>query len=109
MRLAGGGAGAASLGLLTACAGDATGGTGGETSAGRQEIGSGAARGRLLASPAPPPSQSAAAGGLRQLGLGFHSYALAYKGMHGAGGNARSDISHFIDLADEFGLVLLAP
>jgi phospholipase/carboxylesterase len=29
--------------------------------------------------------------------------------LHGAGGDARSGISHFLDLADEFGLVLLSP
>ena len=29
--------------------------------------------------------------------------------LHGAGGDARSGISHFLDLADEAGLVLLAP
>jgi len=92
-------------------------------SAGRQEVGSGAARGRLLASPAPPPSQSAAAGGLRRLGLGSRRDGLLYVRpghdttretplaltLHGAGGDARSGISHLINLADEFGLVLLAP
>ena len=92
-------------------------------STGRQEVGSGAARGRLLASPAPSPSQSAAASGLRRLGLGSGRDGLLYvppghdatRGtplaltLHGAGGDARSGLSHLIDLADEFGLVLLAP
>lgn len=29
--------------------------------------------------------------------------------LHGAGGNARSEISHFLNLADEAGLILPAP
>ncbi len=92
-------------------------------SAGRQEIGSGAAQGRLLASPAPHPSQPSAAGGPRRLGLGSGRDGLLYvpRGhdaaraaplaltLHGAGGDARSGISHLIGLADEFGLILLAP
>jgi phospholipase/carboxylesterase len=92
-------------------------------SAGPQGIGSGAVRGRLLANPAYPPSPPAAAGGLRHLGLGSGRDGLLYvppghnvtKGaplaltLHGAGGDARSGISHLIDLADEIGLVLLSP
>ena len=124
MRLAGGGAwAAASLGLLTACGAEATRGTGEKMSAEPQGIGSGAARGRLLASPAPPPSPPVAAGGLRHLGLGSGRDGLLYVPaghdvtreaplaltLHGAGGDARSGISHLIDLADEFGLVLLSP
>ncbi len=123
LKLAGGGAWAASLGLLTACATDARRGAGEEMSAGRQEIGSGAARGRLLASPAPPPPQPSGSGGLRRLGLGSGRDGLLYvpRGhdatgatplaltLHGAGGDARSGISHLIGLADEFGLILLAP
>ena len=92
--------------------------------AGRQEIGGGAAKGRLLASPAGPPSHpSAPGGGLRRLGLGSGRDGLLYvpRGhdatgatplaltLHGAGGDARSGISHLIGLADEFGLLLLAP
>ena len=124
MRLAGGGAwAAASLGILTACGAEATRGTGEKMSAEPQGIGNGAARGRLLASPAPPPSPPVAAGGLRHLGLGSGRDGLLYvpRGhdatgatplaltLHGAGGDARSGISHLIDLADEFGLVLLSP
>ena len=123
MRLAGGGAWGASLGLLATCATDARRGAGGEMSAGRQEIGSGAAQGHLLASPAPAPSHPPASGGLRRLGLGSGREGLLYvpRGydaigaaplaltLHGAGGDARSGISHLIGLADEFGLLLLAP
>ncbi len=123
LKLAGGGAWAASLGLLTACARDTRRRAGGEMPAGRQGIGSGPAQGRLLASPAPPPSQPSASGGLRRLGLGSGRDGLLYvpRGhdatvaaplaltLHGAGGDARSGISHLIGLADEFGLVLLAP
>ncbi|HEV2094565.1 MAG TPA: hypothetical protein VGR18_15505 [Rubrobacter sp.] len=82
-----------------------------------------ATEGRLLASPAPPPSQLAGATGLRRLGLGSGRDGLLYVPpgldgaeeaplaltLHGAGGDARSGISHFIGLADEFGVVLLAP
>ncbi|MDP9439720.1 MAG: phospholipase [Actinomycetota bacterium] len=92
-------------------------------SAGRQEIGGGAAQGRLLARPDQPPSPPSAPGGLRRLGLGSGRDGLLYippghdatgaaplaLTLHGAGGDARSGISHLIDLADEFGLILLAP
>ena len=92
-------------------------------SAGRQEIGSGATRGRLLARPAPTPSHPKAGTGLRRLGLGSRRDGLLYippghdatgktplaLTLHGAGGDARSGLSHLIGLADEFGLVLLAP
>jgi phospholipase/carboxylesterase len=92
-------------------------------SARREEVGSGATQGRLLASPAPPPSQPKADTGLRRLGLGSGRDGLLYVPpgrdatgemplaltLHGAGGDARSGLSHLIDLADEFGLVLLAP
>ena len=90
-------------------------------SAGREGVG--ATRGRLLTSPAPSPSHQAAETGLRRLGLGSGRDGLIYippghdaKGetplaltLHGAGGDARSGLSHLIGLADEFGLVLLAP
>ena len=124
MRLAGGGLGAASLGLLTACTGgDAMRGTGREMSAGRQGVGSGATQGRLLASPAPAPSHPNTETGLRRLGLESGRGGLLYippghetmgktplaLALHGAGGDARSGLSHLVGLADEFGLVLLAP
>jgi phospholipase/carboxylesterase len=119
LRLAG--CGVASFGLLTACAGRATGGMGGETSAGRQDAGSLATEGRLLSNPGPP--DGAAGTGLRPLGLGSGRDGLLYVPagqdvtkeaplaitLHGAGGDARSGLSHFIGLADEFGLVLLSP
>ena len=81
-------------------------------------------RGRLLARPIPSPSDTTAPTGLRWLGLGSGRDGLIYipEGygtkddeaplalmLHGAGGNARSGISPFLDLADEAGLVLLAP
>jgi phospholipase/carboxylesterase len=61
--------------------------------------------------------------GLRRLGLGSGRDGLLYippghdatgetplaLTLHGAGGDARSGLSHLVGLADEFGLVLLAP
>jgi phospholipase/carboxylesterase len=90
-------------------------------SAGRGE--GGTTRGRLLAKPAPDPSHRAAGTGLRRLGLGSGRDGLLYVPpghdateetplaltLHGAGGDARSGLSHLVGLADEFGLVLLAP
>ena len=90
-------------------------------SAGREE--GGTTRGRLLARPAPGPSHRVAGTGLRRLGLGPGRDGLLYVPpghdatreaplaltLHGAGGDARSGLSHLIGLADEFGLVLLAP
>jgi phospholipase/carboxylesterase len=123
LRLAGGATGAASVGLLAACKGvTTTAGATGETSAAQQEAGSAASRGRLLARPAPPPDATAPTG-LRPLGLASGRDGLLYvpEGygtagdaplalmLHGAGGNARSGISHFLDLADEAGVILLAP
>ena len=120
LRLAGMAAGVASLGLLDACAQDLTGGTDAEMPEGRREAGDG--KGRLLARPS--PSRPAAAAGLRPLGLGSGRDGLLYVPpgydgaeekaplalmLHGAGGDARSGISHFLGLADEAGLVLLAP
>ena len=124
LKLAGGAAGAASLGFLDACTGESTtAGAAGETPEGQQEAGEAADRGRLLARPAPPPSDVAPPTGLRSLGLGSGRDGLLYVPagygatekaplalmLHGAGGNARSGISHFLDLADEAGLILLAP
>ena len=126
LRLAGGAAGAASLGLLAACVNDATRGEGGETPEGQQEVGNTGGEGRVLARPAPPPSHPAVPTGLRPLGLGGSAgrdgllyVPTDYDGaaekaplalaLHGAGGDARSGISQLLDLADEYGLVLLAP
>jgi phospholipase/carboxylesterase len=85
--------------------------------------GVGATRGRLLSNPAPTPPHQAADTGPRRLGLGSGRDGLLYippghdatgempiaLTLHGAGGDARSGLSHLVGLADEFGLVLLAP
>src|SRR5215204_3424575 len=113
LRLVGG---AASAGLLAACDSE------GEGLKGQQEVDSASSRGRLRARPDPPPSDAARAG-LRPLGLGSTRDGLLYVPagygadnmaplaltLHGAGGDARSGISHFLHLADEAGVVLLAP
>ena len=87
-------------------------------------------RGRLRSKPAPPPAEATAppsppTTGLRPLGLGgaserdglvyvpptydaFQPAPLALM-LHGAGGDARGGISPFLHLADEAGLILLAP
>ncbi len=138
LKLAGGAAGAASFGLLTAssCGGGAettttttttSSGPYEETSAERQqEAGGKADRARLLARPGTPlPSDATAAvsTGLQPLGLGSERDGLLYvpEGytpteeaplalmLHGSMGDAQSGISPFLDLADEAGLVLLAP
>jgi phospholipase/carboxylesterase len=124
LKLAGGAVGAASMGLLTACAKGASSGVSGGTSEERQEAGNGSAQGRVLARPTPPPPHPTAPTGLRLLGLDSGRDGLLYVPpgydaaaekaplalmLHGAGGNARSGISHFLDLADAAGLVLLAP
>ncbi len=124
LKLAGGAAGAASLGLLSACEGATTGeGSAHQTPEERQEVGSLANQGRLLARPTPPSADAREPAGLRPLGLGAERDGLLYVPagydaiekaplaltLHGAGGNARSGVSHFFDLADEAGVVLLAP
>ena len=110
-------AGAASGGLLAACD------TEGEGLKGQQQVESASSRGRLRARPGPPPSDAAVSTGLRPLGLGSTRDGLLYVPagygklakvplaltLHGAGGNARSGISHFLHLADTAGVVLLAP
>jgi predicted esterase len=110
-------AGAASGGLLAACD------TEGEGLKGQQQVESASSRGRLQARPGPPPSDAAVSTGLRSLGLGSTRDGLLYVPagygelakvplaltLHGAGGNARSGISHFLHLADTAGVVLLAP
>jgi phospholipase/carboxylesterase len=117
LKLTAGAAGVVSGGLLAAC------GAVGESHEGRQEIGSASGRGRLLVRPGPSPSDAAASTGLRPLGLGSGHDGLLYVPagygagenaplaltLHGAGGDARSGISHFLRLADEAGVVLLAP
>ena len=69
------------------------------------------------------PSEETATTGFRPLGLGSVRDGLLYVPasngatevaplaltLHSAGGDARSGISHFLDLADELGVVLLAP
>jgi phospholipase/carboxylesterase len=110
-------AGTASVGLLAACD------TGGEGLKGQQQVESASSRGRLQARPGPPLSDAAVSTDLRPLGLGSTRDGLLYVPMgygelekallaltlHGAGGNARSGISHFLHLADAAGVVLLAP
>ncbi len=118
LKLAGGAAAwVASAGLLTSC---------GEETAGEKpegEVGSEASKGRLLARPAASPSDATAPTGLQPLGIGPERDGLVYVPpsydasrpapltlmLHGAGGNARGGISPFLGLADEAGLVLLAP
>lgn len=124
LRLAVGTVGATSAGCLGACKGVTPNvGEDRETPEGQLEAGSAANRGRLLARPTAPPSNARTQAGLRPLGLGSGRDGLLYVPagygelekaplaltLHGAGGNAHSGISHFLDLADEAGLVLLAP
>jgi phospholipase/carboxylesterase len=110
-------AGAASVGLLAGC------NTQREGLEGQQEVESVSSRGRLLARPGPPPSDAAANTGLHPVGLGSTRDGLLYVPagygvgkraplaltLHGAGGDARSGISHILHLADSAGVVLLAP
>ena len=133
LKLAGG-AGAAYFGVLTAssCGGGeaettiTSSGPDEETSTERQrEAGGKANQAQLLARPGTPlPSDKAAAStGLQPLGLGSERDGLLYVPedyspteeaplaltLHGSKGDAQSGISHFLDFADEAGLVLLAP
>ncbi len=122
LKLVGGAVGAVSCGLMTACAADISREAGGEMSEEQRETGN--SQGRLLARPAPPSPPPTTPAGLRPLGLGSGRDGLLYVPpgygggaekaplavmLHGAGGSARGGISHFLDLADEAGLVLLAP
>jgi predicted esterase len=109
--------GTAYLGLLAACD------TGGEGLKGQREVESASNQGRLRARPGPPPSHAAVSRGLHPVGLGSTRDGLLYVPagygeiasaplaltLHGAGGSARSGISHFLQLADTAGVVLLAP
>ena len=124
LKLARGAAGAASFGLLTT---SSSSGPDEETSTGGQrEVWGKAGRARLVArsgTPLPSDATAAVSPGLRSLGLGSERDGLLYvpEGyapteetplalmLHGSMGDARSGISPFLDLADEAGLVLLAP
>jgi phospholipase/carboxylesterase len=110
-------AGAVSVGLLAAC------GTGGGGLKGQREVESASGRGRLRARAGPPSSNAAVSTGLHPVGLGTTRDGLLYVPagygeiapaplaltLHGAGGSARSGISHFLQLADTARVVLLAP
>jgi phospholipase/carboxylesterase len=110
-------AGTAYLGLLAACD------TGREGLKGQREVESASSRRRLRARAGPPSSSVAVSTGLHPLGLGSTRDGLLYipagygeqvkaplaLTLHGAGGSARSSISHFLHLADTAGVVLLAP
>jgi phospholipase/carboxylesterase len=124
LKLTGGVAATAFSSLLAACAVERTiAGMAAETPEGQQEAGRLVNRGRLLARPTPASSQTRAPTGLRPLDLGSARDSLIYVPtgyrptekaplavmLHGAGGAARSGISYFLDLAEEAGLVLLAP
>jgi phospholipase/carboxylesterase len=124
LKLTGGAAATTFAGLLAACgAGRTTAGVAEESARGQQGTGSAASRGRLLAKPTSPQADSPVPTGLKPLGLGSGRDGLIYVPagyrpteeaplvlmLHGAGGDARSGISPFLDLADEAGLVLLAP
>jgi phospholipase/carboxylesterase len=122
LKLAEGAVGAASLGLLSACEGATGEGSAHQTPGERQEVGSLANQGRLLARPTSPSAGARVPAGLRPLGLGAERDGLLYVPagydasektplaltLHAAGGAAKSGISHFLDLADEAGVVLLA-
>ena len=117
LRFTAGAVGVFSGGLLAACD------TEGEGLKGQRELESASGRGRLSARPGAHPSDATATTGLRPLGLGSGRDGLLYVPagyratekaplaltLHGAGGDAKSGISHFLDLADEVGVVLLAP
>ena len=107
---------------LTSCGGGPTGSRAdGEKPEG--EVGGMAGKGRLLSRPAAPPSDADVRTGLEPLGLGRERDGLVYVPpgydaarpaplalmLHGAGGDARGAVSPFLGLADEAGLVLLAP
>ena len=124
LKLVVGAVGATSAGFLGACRGGMPNvGEPRETPKSQPEAESVANRGRLLAKPTSPLSDVKVRSGLRPLGLGSGRDGLLYVPagydasekvplaltLHGAGGNARSGISHFLHLADEVGVVLLAP
>jgi hypothetical protein len=78
LKLAGGAVGAASFGLLTACAEGTPSGMGGETSEKQPGAGNGSGQGRVLARPAPPSPHPLAPTGLRPLELGSGRDGLLY-------------------------------
>ena len=124
LKLSGGAAAwFASAGLLASCGEGTPGASEAERKPERQgEVGSEASRGRLLARPNVTPGETVPTG-LQALGLGSGRDGLVYVPpsydasrpaplalmLHGAGGDAKGGISPFLPLADEAGLVLLAP
>ncbi len=124
LKLTGGAAASAFASPLAACGVERTiAGVVRETARGQQETGRAASRGLLSAKPTSSQSDATVPTGLRPLGLGSGRDGLIYVPtgyqpteklplalmLHGAGGNARSGISPFLNLADEAGLILLAP
>jgi phospholipase/carboxylesterase len=89
----------------------------------QREVESASGRGRLRARAGPPSSNAGVSTGLHPVGLGTTRDGLLYVPagygeiapaplaltLHGAGGSARSGISHFLQLADTARVVLLAP
>lgn len=126
---AGAAVGISSAGLLaSSCGGETPEGADESSPNGQEEEAeSQAGQGRLLARPAPSPPAEAMvpSTGLRPLGLGGPAdraglvyVPTSYRAeegaplalmLHGAGSDAQGGISPFLDLADEAGLVLLAP
>ena len=127
LKLAGGAVGAAFFGLLNTSCEDQSTSTSGpdeETSIEQQqEAGDEAYQARLLARPGTPPDVAAIPTGLQPLGPSSERDGLLYvpQGytpmqeaplalmLHGSMGDAHSGISPFLDMADEAGLILLAP
>lgn len=122
LKLAGGVASVASVGLLTACRVETITTGPNEKTAQRQAEGK-ADQGRLMARPDETSANTQVTTGLQPLGLGSDRDGLIYvpEGygqmeeaplalmLHGAGGDARAGLAPFLSLADEAGLVLLAP
>lgn len=112
LKLAGVAVGIGAVGFLAACGETTTTGEAGN-----------APEGRLLARPSRSPSNVTSENGLRPLGLSSGRDGLLYipksyeatkkvplaLTLHGAGGDAKSGISHLIGLADEAGILLLSP
>ena len=113
-----------SIGSIVACGGEALDMEENKvTSEGQREIGSAADQGRLLARPDAASAGAETPTGFQPLGLGSDRDGLIYVpegygemeraplalALHGAGGDARAGISPLLGLADEAGLVLLAP
>jgi phospholipase/carboxylesterase len=132
LKLAGGAAGAASVGLFTACSCGREGETtpsssvpDEETSTERQQQSGGKAeRSRLLVRPGAPDSKTAAVSidlqpagprlrarrpPLRPRGYAATKEAPLALTLHGSMGDVQSGFAPFLDLVDEASLVLLAP